>query len=479
MQRHTTVAVGTWLIAAWTATSSGQEVVPPRAGLEEAAGRLDAFIREEMKVHGLPAVSIALVEGKQIVWARGFGLARPNEGIGATAETVYRVGSVSKLFTDLAVMQLVERGKLDLDAPVTKYLPDFAPRNPSGAEITLRQLMAHHSGLVRESPVGHYFDATSPTLEATVRSLNSTGLIHAPGAKTKYSNAAIATVGRVVETVKGEPFGSYVKRAVLTPLGMKASDFEATTEIAKRLAVGQMWTYDGRTFDAPTFALGTAPAGNLYSTVLDLGQFLIALLDEGRGLGGPVVKPETLKAMWTPQFAEKGATRGFGLGFNIGTLDDRRRVGHNGAVYGFATEVAALPDDGLGVAVVITKDCANTIAGRIGDAALRMLLALKAGKPLPTIETTTPLAPGLARRLDGRYGEGDAVVELAARGDSLFLTRASGGFRLGLRAEGDVLVADDINGFGTRVVPGEGSIKLDGKELKRVADRMPDPPPSR
>ncbi|HEY2156112.1 MAG TPA: serine hydrolase [Isosphaeraceae bacterium] len=479
MQRHAIVAVGSWLIAAWTATASGQAVVPPRAGLEEAVARLEGFIREEMEVHRLPAVSIALVEGKQIVWARGFGLARPAEGIGATAETVHRVGSVSKLFTDLAVMQLVERGELDLDAPVTRYLPDFAPHGSFEGAITLRQLMAHRSGLVRESPVGHYFDATSPTLETTVRSLNSTDLIHAPGAKTKYSNAAIATVGRVVEKVKGEPFGSYVKRAVLEPLGMKASDFEETGDLAKRLAVGQMWTYDGRTFDAPTFPLGTAPAGNLYSTALDLGQFLIALLDEGRGPGGPVVKAETLKAMWTPQFADKGATRGFGLGFNIGALDDHRRVGHNGAVYGFATEVAALPDDGIGVAVVITKDCANTIAGRIGNAALRMLLALKAGKPLPTIETTAPLAPGLARRLDGRYGEGDTAVELAARGDSLFLTRATGGFRLGLRAEGDMLVADDISGFGTRVVPGEGSIKVDGKELKRVADRMPEPIPSR
>ena len=480
MQRHTSVAVWTWLIAVWTALASGQAVVPPRAGLEEAVGRLETFIREEMEVHGLPAVSIALVEGKRVVWARGFGLARPKEGVEASAETVYRVGSVSKLFTDLAVMQLVEKGELDLDAPVTKSLPDFAPRNPFGGAITLRHLMAHHSGLVREPPVGHYFDPTSPSLEATVRSLNTTDLVYAPGTKMKYSNAAVATVGRVVEKVKGEPFGAYVKRAVLGPLGMGASDFEVTPEVAKGLAVGQMWTYDGRTFDAPTFALGTAPAGNMYSTVIDLGKFLIALLDEGRGPGGPVVKPGTLKAMLTPRFSEKGAPRNFGLGFNLGTLDGHRRIGHNGAVYGFATEVAAMPDDGIGVAVVITKDCANTIAGRIGNAALRMLLALKAGKPLPEIETTAPVPPDLARRLDGRYGEGDAAVELSARGDALYLTRADGGFRLGLRMarEGD-LIADDLNGYGTRVVPGEGSIQVDGKELKRVDDRMPDPIPSR
>jgi CubicO group peptidase (beta-lactamase class C family) len=95
------------------------------------------------------------------------------------------------------------------------------------------------------------------------------------------------------------------------------------------------------------------PAGNLYSSVLDLGKFASALLDGGRGPGGPVVKPETLKAMWTPQFAADGekAKRGFGLGFILSELDGHRKVGHNGAVYGFATEFSALPDDGLGVAV--------------------------------------------------------------------------------------------------------------------------------
>jgi D-alanyl-D-alanine dipeptidase len=363
---------------------------------------------------------------------------------------------------------------------VTKYLPDFAPKNPFGGAITLRQLMAHHSGLVRESPVGHYFDPTGPSLEATVRSLNATELVYAPGTRMKYSNAAITTVGRVVETVKGEPFGSYVKRGVLVPFGMKGADFEATPEVKKGLAVAEMWTYDGRTFDAPTFPLGTAPAGNLFASVLDLGQFLIALLDEGRGPGGPVVKPETLKAMWEPQFSDKGAPRSFGLGFGLGKLDGHRRIGHNGAVYGFATELTALPDDGIGVAVAISKDCANTVAGRIANAALRSLLAVKAGKPLPTIETTKPVPVEVIRRVAGRYGEGNAAVELTARGDVLSMTQASGGFRLDLRMDGDgKLVVDDLNGFGTRVVPGEGSITVDGKELKRVADAKPEPPPAR
>src|SRR5262249_62192520 len=137
--------------------------------------------------------------GPKVVWAKGYGLADPKKKVAATSDTVYRVGSVSKLFTDLAVMQLVEKGTLDLDAPVTKYLPDFKPSNPYDKVITLRQLMAHRSGLVRESPVGNYFDPTSPTLAQTVASLNQTKLVYPPESRIKYSNAAIATVGLVLE----------------------------------------------------------------------------------------------------------------------------------------------------------------------------------------------------------------------------------------------------------------------------------------
>src|SRR5262249_35044185 len=154
---------------------------------------------------GIPAISIALVDDQRVVWARGFGLQNLKDSTRASAETVYRVGSVSKLFTDIGVMQLVERGVLDLDAPVTRYLPDFAPVNPSKTPITLRQLMSHRAGLQREPSAGHYFDSTGTTLAATVRSLNGRPLIYSPEQKQKYSNAAIAVVGDVLESTQKEP----------------------------------------------------------------------------------------------------------------------------------------------------------------------------------------------------------------------------------------------------------------------------------
>ena len=139
--------------------------------------------------------------------------------------------------------------------------------------------------------------------------MNATELVYAPGSRTKYSNAAIATVGRVVEMLRGEPFSSSVKKTVLEPFGMTTAGFEISPDMKPLLADGEMWTYDGRTFLAPTFPLGIGPAGNLYASVTDLGHFLIGILG-----GGKVVKPETLQQMFVPQFRPPGARQGFAWG---------------------------------------------------------------------------------------------------------------------------------------------------------------------
>src|SRR5947209_10472443 len=167
--------------------------------------------------------------------------------------------------------------------------------------------MAHRSGLVREPPVGNYFDPTNPTLADMVASLNRTTLVLEPGAKTKYSNAAIATVGYVLERTQKQPFATVLRKNLLEPLGMTRSAFEPLPELTKDLAKAVMRTYHGREFAAPTFELGMAPAGSMYTNVTDLGRFLSILFADGRGPNGPVIKPETLRQMYTPQFADAGA----------------------------------------------------------------------------------------------------------------------------------------------------------------------------
>ena len=466
-----------FLAAALSAQIQGN--IPPPNHYAPLANALESLIRQEMADKDLPAFSIALVDGNEVVWAQGFGYQDSEHKIPATAHTVYRVGSVSKLFTDIGIMQMVEAGKINLDAPVSQYIPDFHPQNPFPNPITLRELMSHRSGLLREPPVGNYFDPTDPTLEATVRSMNSTELVYDPGTHLKYSNAGIAVVGYTLQELNHQSFPEYVKQAVLAPLGMHESSFAPEPDLTRNLAKAYMWTYDGLKFPAPTFELGLAPAGCMYSTVTDLAQFLMVLFDRGRGPKAQVLKRETLEQMWTPQFAKPGQKRGHGLGFAVSELDGHRVIGHGGAIYGFATEVVGLPEDKLGVVTVTTMDAANAVTNAVARHALQLMLALRSGKALPTFETAKPVPPELARKLAARYGEGDDAVDLMEREGTLHMLTSRGGFESELRMLGDALVADgrlDEN-FETTIVPVDASIRIGDKLLKPVEPRQPAPAP--
>jgi len=458
--------------------SGGQVSRAPRKDYAAAVEMLERFIAHEMSDKELPALSITLVDDQQIVWAKGFGFADPKARVPATAETVYRVGSVSKLFTDIAVMQLVEQGKLDLDAPVTRYLPDFRPRNSFGKPITRRQLMSHRSGLVREPPVGHYFDPDEPSLARTIASLNQTTLVYAPEARIKYSNAAIAAVGYVLERTEGQPFAKYLKRAVLDPLGLERSSFEPTPEITKDLAKAYMWTIDGRVFDAPTFELGISPAGSMYTTVTDMGRFMSALFAGGRGAKGQMLKSSTLDEMWTPQFAPPGQKTGYGIGFGVRELEGRRTIGHGGAIYGFATTLKAMPDDKLGVVVVTTKDAANAVTNRVANYALTVLLAARQGKPVPQPEITSPVDPQLARRIAGRYVNGTNSVDLIESAGKLSKLSSLGGEQVRLRSLGDALIVDDKLAYGDKILLRDNAIVIGNETFKRVEVPKPQPAPA-
>lgn len=459
-----------------------EPVIEPAKNYQVVTARLTAFLSREVRAKKLPALSIALVDDQRIVWARGFGFADPQAKIPATAETIYRVGSVSKLFTDIAVMQLVERGVLDLDAPITNYLPDFKPGSPFDKPITLRQMMAHRSGLVREPPVGNYFDPTNPSLAKTVASLNKTQLVYKPQTKTKYSNAAIATVGFVLEKTQKQPFARYLRRTLLDPLDMKHSSFEPEPAVTKNLAKAVMWTYWGREFAAPTFELGIAPAGSMYTNVLDLGRFLSVLFAGGKGAHGQILKPETLEQMWALQFVNKGdeePKEGFGLGFQISELEGRKSIGHGGAMYGFATQLQALPKEKLGVIVVASRDVANGVTTHIAQVALQQMLAAKEGKPLPVLSETQPLSINKARALAGRYQNGDRWLDLLEREGHLWLLPDRGGYRLELRQWGDHLIIDDRMDYGLKIEVQDDKLHLGGKTYERVPLTKPKPCPEK
>lgn len=443
--------------------------------------KLKTAIDKEVEQKQIPAFSLSLVDRDRIVWAQGFGFQDAEKKTPATAETVYRVGSVSKLFTDIAIMQLVEKGELDLDAPIENYLPAFKPKNPFSVSISLRQLMSHRSGLVRESPVGNYFDPTEPSLAETVQSLNATSLVYQPETKTKYSNAAIAVVGAVLESQGKVAHAKRVRESILDPLAMRDSSFDLAPTISAKLAAGWMRTYDGRRFRAPEFQLGTGPAGNMFSSVLDLGKFLTLLFNDGRVDNVQVLKPETLTLMTTPIRDLEGKSQGFGLGFSIGSLDGFKKIGHGGAVYGFSTQLEAIPERGVGVAAAASLDGCNGAINRLANYALRLMLAVQDGKTLPEFPSTTLVAPERAQELVGVYRDSTSrrFVRVTEWNGNVFMQHGEYRYELRAAADGSV-VTDDCNGFGIKVVlANSDELRVGGNAYKRLEDVPPSGIPDR
>jgi serine beta-lactamase-like protein LACTB len=333
--------------------------------------------------------------------------------------------------------------------------------------------MSHRSGLVREPPVGNYFDPDNPSLAKTVESLNSTTLVYEPETRTKYSNAGIAVVGYVLEKTQKQPFASYLDRALLGKLGMKSSSFEPTPATSAKLAKAIMWTYHGREFAAPTFELGMAPAGSMYSTVLDLSRFLHMCFAGGQLGDERILDARTLESMWAPQFVKPGRKEGFGLGFSVSQWKGKRRIGHGGAMYGFATDLSALPDEKLGVVVVSACDCANSVSTRIADVALEHLFAVKQKKDPPAIEETAALKEGEAEKLAGRYEARSSAFDLVASAGRLYWLPARGPNRVELRRQGKALVSDDRLGWGMRFGPTDNGYRVGLEDFRRVEAKKP------
>ena len=187
---------------------------------------INAYVEEEMKADRVPGLALAIVREDEIVYAKGFGVAG-QDGSPVSPQTSFILGSMSKSFTALAIMQLVEGGEIDLDAPVQRYLPWFRLASPeASARITVRHLLNQTSGLPTKAP--RAWRKADSTLEAHVRALSDVQLAHPPGAAYEYSSPNYQILGLIVQEVSGQPFGEYVQKNILTPLGMDSSFISQT-----------------------------------------------------------------------------------------------------------------------------------------------------------------------------------------------------------------------------------------------------------
>lgn len=444
--------------------------------------KLRTFILEEMDKFQIPAFSIALVDNQQIFWREDFGWQDKEKQLKISTNTVYRVGSISKLFTAVAIMQLQESGKLNIDAPITRYCPELTFSNvfEKNTPITLRHLLSHRSGILRESPVGNYFDDTEPTITNTVKSILNSKLIYPVGDKCKYSNLGPTVAGYILEKISGMSFESYIEDYIFKPLNMRSSSFLPNKPvIEKNLAKAYMVNFEGKFFQAPQFQLGTLPAGNLYSTISDLAKFMICIFNKGKYNNNVLLKVKTINEMLNVQFEGCEEPPEFGLGFAIGKFGEYKMFWHNGIVYGFASDFTGLIEPQIGVIVLNNVDSAVGFNEKIKLKALDILLNLRGDQNHPVPPEINHTANIMLSEYEGKYQSGKADAWIWIEGGQLFL-KSMGVTKQIRPVMKDEFITDDRLNYGLNIQffrDSEERIKLmqaGNVKYKKIKEYKPD-----
>ncbi len=314
------------------------------AGLDLLA--VDRFLQSQVSANRIPGLAVAIVQGGQIVFMRGYGQASP--GIPVTPQTQFYLGSVTKSFTALAAMQLVEQGKLELDAPVQRYLPWFQVADPeASASITVRHLLNHTSGLSEKGdPNASVFAAT---LEEQARLMRDARLTAPVGSQYQYFNQNYRLLGLLIEQVSGQSYGDYLRTHVFAPLGMVGST--AGPAAAPKLAQGYTRAFGFPVPQSQTFIPGALPSGYLISTAEDMARYLIAQLNEAQYEGGRLVGLESLALMRTPP---AGIDSEYGMGWLV--VENGNTLFHGGALDYFRCSVALGLKEKTGFVVLFNQN---------------------------------------------------------------------------------------------------------------------------
>ena len=376
--------------AAPVAPASAAPAVPaaapataPAAGqfseFEAAIAAFDAEVATAVAADAGGCVSVAVFVGNEVVWAKGYGWADIENRIAATADTIGRTGSISKSFTAVLMMQLAERGVLDIDEPVEDYFPEIAglADRPAGAPpLTFRMLASHTAGLIREPRLRGA--ASGPIYgweDKILESIPNTSFQTTPLTEYSYSNIGFGMLGLASSRAAGEPFMELVSELIFRPLGMDSSTFTVNTpDLARRLSVGYSRNRQSGEISAEQatrehFGRGyKVPNGGIYSTVIDMARFAAAMMGESPV---PILSAASRAEMMTPQ--EPAQT--YGLGFTVQTSEAGvTTVGHGGSVAGYNAGLSFDPDSKVGVAMLRTTSY-NPPVGRL----LRTLVGAEGG----------------------------------------------------------------------------------------------------
>jgi serine beta-lactamase-like protein LACTB len=337
----------------------------------EKRAQIEKVVSAFMTANSVPGVSVAIVRDGQPVWATGFGMSDLEDSTPATSFTLYRLGSISKSITAVALLQLYERGKLDLDAPVQKYCPAFPQKD---SPITSRQLLAHLGG------IRHYNDDGKGDVPAdsarhfasmheSLQLFASDPLLSKPGTQFHYSTYGYTLLGCVLEGAASQKYVDFVSENVFRPAAMdhtQADDFFAVIPHRTR------WYHkdkSGAVHNAGVLDSSyKIPGGGLISSADDMANFEAALLAD------KLLKRSTRDLMWTVAQPSDGKPSHYALGWFIADKFGVRTAGHSGGQQGTDTDFLIAPDRGLGVVVLANMDSVNTSA--LGDSLLKIILDL-------------------------------------------------------------------------------------------------------
>lgn len=349
------------------------------------------LVQREMSDHEITGISIALIDDQKLIWQKGFGFADLENKIPATPETIYRAGSISKVFTAAATMQLAEQGKIDIDQPLVKALPEFSikSRFTDAAPVTPRNVMTHHSGLPSNYYRGLFVRNPDP-FESVLDDIRDEYLSTPPNTVFSYSNLGMALLGASVEKVSGQAFNDYMGQHFFQPLGMTRSSF-ASRAVTK--------AYDHNK-PIEVFSLRDMPAANLLSNVVDLSQFVKMQFAEGRAGNQQILLPATTREMVRVQNANLPLTfdSHVGLGWLLSGIQvpgAGRVASHGGSLPDSHSMMSILPDHKLGVVILTNSATSAGSVSKIASESLRLMLEAKTGiRPPPkTIVRAEERAP--------------------------------------------------------------------------------------
>ena len=329
---------------------------------------VERIAAEGHKESGAPGMSVAVAVGDRLVWSQGFGLADVENETPARASTVYRIASISKPIAATAVMQLAERGRVNIDDPVQTYVRTFPPKGEQ--TLTVRHLLTHTSG------IRHYRSAREmesrdsyESIEDAFRIFQDAPLLFAPGTKYSYSTYGYNVLAGVVEAISGLAFETYLRTHIWGPAGMSSTYFDYVSAIIPRRA--RQYVREGPSLlNGPYADLSNKWAGGgMLSTAEDLIRFHIAL-DEGK-----LLKPETLRQMYAPHRLSDGSETTYGLGWaSWKDASGQAWIGHAGGATGGTTFLVRDPIRRLAVAVLCNMERAEglgALAERIAQAAAK------------------------------------------------------------------------------------------------------------